>query len=94
MEKRDTAPEAIRSRYEKANVQAVTMHDSVSFDALRDIPFLLKERETWIKSLEEYGNMTIALETMKEEIIELKITLERRLVDPYYDAIEKNSIIL
>jgi hypothetical protein len=39
---RDNSLYAIRRRYEKANMQAIVMHDRVAFDSLRDVNYLLE----------------------------------------------------
>jgi hypothetical protein len=50
---RDNSLSAIRRRYEKANEQAIIMHDRIAFDSLRDIFYLLDLVQKLKKELEE-----------------------------------------
>lgn len=45
--------DSIIKRYKKANEQAITMNNSIGFDSLRDVFYLVNERETLLKKISE-----------------------------------------
>lgn len=49
--------DSIIKRYKKANEQAITMNNSIGFDSLRDVFYLVNERETFIKKITELENI-------------------------------------
>lgn len=41
-EGRDNSIDAIMRRYQKANEQAIVMHDRIAFDSIRDVYYLVQ----------------------------------------------------
>lgn len=62
---RDNGHNAIMGRYEKANVLAIATHNSIMFDSIRDVFFLLEENK---KLREKLGETTSGLNVLIKEV--------------------------